>query len=221
MSNKPQHADFLSDRHEFQIDRMILFSDAVFAIAITLLVIEMKVPVLEVRNSHAVTEALKEKIPEFFGFALSFAVIGQFWVTHHRLFGYITNYTPGLLWLNLHLLFWIALVPFTSGLNSFYGNLDVAWMTYNFNMLMIALGMYIIYRYVGNEKRQISTLASQPLVKKFAYQRSFAISVIFLIAILLCLLHRESASWASRFVLLLIPIAIRRISKRAKKEMGT
>ncbi|GHN01065.1 hypothetical protein WSM22_25540 [Cytophagales bacterium WSM2-2] len=220
MSQTNPHPDFLSDRHEFQIDRMILFSDAVFAIAITLLVIEMKVPILKVRNSHELTKALEEKIPEFLGFALSFAVIGQFWVTHHRLFGYITNYTQGLLWLNLHVLFWIALVPFTSGLNSFYGNLDIAWMVYNFNMLMISLSLFFIYRYAGNPDRKLSTLVDQPIVKKYSFQRSRYISAIFLLAILLCIPDWEPASWASRFVLFLIPIAISRVNNRARKEMS-
>lgn len=218
MSHQPGLQEILHDRKEFQLERLILFSDAVFAIAITLLVIEIKVPVIEHGNTHAVMEALKEKISEFFGFFLSFAVIGQFWITHHRMFGYVTGYTNGLLWLNLLVLFWIVLVPFTSGLNSHYGNLDLVWVIYSLNMFMISLSLNLLYRYIGNEKRNISVLSTHPHLKKYANQRNVVIAMIFLLGILLCLPGWIWTSIASRLVFFLIPIAISIINKRAKKE---
>lgn len=150
MSHQQHHSkhDIFLNRKEFQLERMILFSDAVFAIAITLLIIEIKVPVLSEISTHGVLEALKEKIAEFFAFVLSFTVIGQFWITHHRVFGYVTGYTNGLLWLNLHMLFWIVLVPFTSGFNAQHGNLDIVWIIYSFNLFMIGLSLYFINRII-------------------------------------------------------------------------
>ena len=75
-------------KKEFQLERMILFSDAIFAIAITLLVIEIKVPAF---NRHTATDpqlqdSLAEMIPKFVGFLLSFMIIGAYWITHHRIF---------------------------------------------------------------------------------------------------------------------------------------
>ena len=76
-------------RKEFQLERMILFSDAVFAIAITLLVIEIKIPELEKEHitDKALGEALWHLVPKFVGFIVSFALIGVYWNVHHRMFG--------------------------------------------------------------------------------------------------------------------------------------
>jgi len=213
----PSKHDIFLNRKEFQLERMILFSDAVFAIAITLLVIEIKVPLLKENSTHLMLEALVEKIPEFFGFFLSFAVIGQFWTNHHRIFGYVTDYTNGLLWLNLHMLFWIVLVPFTSGLNAQYGNLNIVWMCYSFNMFMIALSLYFIDRYIGNSERNISTIANDNHIKKLIYKRSIAVALIFFTAMVLCLFNNRYTALASRFIYFVIPLVMTIITKRAKK----
>src|SRR6186997_1119600 len=109
-------------RKEFQLERMVLFSDAVFAIAITLLVIEIKIP--ELHGEHitdkALLKELKHLIPKFLGFIISFMLIGIYWTVHHRMFGYVTNYTPKLLRLNLLFLFFIVLMPFSTGFYSEY-----------------------------------------------------------------------------------------------------
>ena len=97
-------------RKEFQLGRMVLFSDAVFAIAITLLVIEIKIPELHGGhiNDKALLVELKHLIPKFLGFIISFMLIGIYWTVHHRMFGYVTNYTPKLLRLNLLFLFLLS-----------------------------------------------------------------------------------------------------------------
>ena len=212
--------DVLSLKKEFQLERLILFSDAVFAIAITLLVIEIKVPVLPEADTHAMKEALAEKIPEFFGFILSFAVIGQFWISHHRMFGYVTGYTNGLLWLNLLMLLCVVLVPFTSGLNSHYGGLDIVWMVYSLNMTMISLSLYFLYRYIGNAKRNISIIAHDAVIKKFSYRRNLLITLIFFCGFLFCIPHWTPTSWMARLVFFLIAPTMSVISKQLKKAQA-
>src|ERR687884_501147 len=88
-------------KKEFQLERMILFSDAVFAIAITLLAIDIKIPTtvkidgqLIELNRHTVTDAqllaaLDEMTPRIIGFFISFFLIGLYWTIHHRMFGYV------------------------------------------------------------------------------------------------------------------------------------
>ena len=84
-------------RKEFQLERMILFSDAVFAIAITLLVIEIKIPGKEELegpvSDRSILNALGHLIPKFVGFLISFMLIGLYWTVHHRMFGFVTSYT--------------------------------------------------------------------------------------------------------------------------------
>ena len=87
---------------EFQLERMILFTDAVFAIAITLLAIELKVPEIHSINAGesidaAIVHRLSEMTPKFIGFLVTFFVIAQYWTVHHRLFGYLHSYNTKLL----------------------------------------------------------------------------------------------------------------------------
>lgn len=200
----PQH-DLFENRKQFQLERLILFSDAVFAIAITLLVIEIKVPELhDHATEKAVMAAISEKFAEFFGFVLSFAVIALFWVQHHRLFGLVNDFDTKLLWLNLHMLFWIVIVPFSSGLNSRYGNLDRVWMWYSFNMFMIGISLFLLWNYISNPKKKLSFIADDPVRRKAATVRSLVVAFIFLSGLLLCLPDWEPTSYAARFVYFLI-----------------
>ena len=212
-----------SNHHkEFQIERLILFSDAVFAIAITLLVIEIRVP--EIAHSTDSTQelihALWEKFPEFFGFVLSFAVIGQFWSNHHRLFGFVKDYNGKLIWLNLLMLFWIVLVPFTSGLNSRYGDLNIVWQIYSANLAMIALSLYFLYRYIGNPKHGLSDFAHDNVDRKYSFLRSSIVIGIFTLGGLLASFDGVFFFWASRGIYFAIPILIGIVNRRHKKAQA-
>src|SRR5215204_2057977 len=90
-------------KKEFQLERLILFSDAVFAIAITLLVIEIKIPEIPDKEltEDKLLGALGHLIPKFVGFLISFLIIGQYWLVHHRMYSYVTGFTTRLIWLNL------------------------------------------------------------------------------------------------------------------------
>jgi uncharacterized membrane protein len=120
----------VSDLHNqrFQLDRLAFFSDAVFAIAITLLVIEIHVP--EVEDSAALGQALLGLIPKYIGFAISFFVVGRFWLGHHRVFGLLSRCDDRLIGRNLLLLMAIAFGPFPTALISEYTNASVAVFVY-------------------------------------------------------------------------------------------
>lgn len=123
-----------------QLERLIFFSDAVFAIAITLLVIEIKVPHLP----HSATlaehaQALAALIPNFIGFFVSFAVIGAFWAGHHRAFGLARHYAPGLVWPNLGMLCAIAFMPFATAYMSENFGEPLPHILYNSVLLVTAL----------------------------------------------------------------------------------
>lgn len=91
-------------------DRIAFFSDAVFAIALTLLVLDLNLP-----DSLADTElwpAVVALWPQFFAYALTFAVLGINWVSHHRKFRVIPRFDTGLIWINIAFLMFVALAPF-------------------------------------------------------------------------------------------------------------
>ncbi|MFZ4483576.1 MAG: TMEM175 family protein [Chthoniobacterales bacterium] len=97
-------------------NRLEAFSDGVIAIIITIMVLELKVP-------HAIAQAsptagladLKPLLPVFLSYVLSFIYVGIYWNNHHHLFHATKHVTGGILWANLHLLFWLSLFPFTTG----------------------------------------------------------------------------------------------------------
>jgi uncharacterized membrane protein len=89
--------------------RLEAFSDGVIAIIITIMVLEMKVP--EGTDWHA----LEHLLPIFLSYVLSFVFIGIYWNNHHHLLQATKRISGGILWANLHLLFWLSLVPFVTG----------------------------------------------------------------------------------------------------------
>jgi uncharacterized membrane protein len=89
--------------------RLEAFSDGVLAIIITIMVLELKVP------HSAELSALQPLLPVFFSYVLSFIYIGIYWNNHHHMFHIVKRITGGVLWANLHLLFWLSLLPFATG----------------------------------------------------------------------------------------------------------
>lgn len=128
--------------------RLEAFSDGVIAIIITIMVLEMKVPHGEDLS------AVWSLYPVFISYALSFFHVGIYWNNHHHMLHAVNRVTGGALWANLHLLFWLSLVPFTTG---FMGENHFAPFTvafYGANMLMCAFAYFILARVLirGNGK---------------------------------------------------------------------
>jgi uncharacterized membrane protein len=122
------------------LERLVFFSDAVFAIAITLLVIEVHVPHVPHGSSDQVyLQALADLIPNFIGFVVSFAVIGMFWAGHHRAFSLARHYEPGLVPWNLLLLGTIAFMPFVTAFMSAENHARVPAVLYWSWLLLTAL----------------------------------------------------------------------------------
>ncbi len=120
--------------------RLEAFSDGVIAIIITIMVLEFKVP------HGADLQALRPLVPTFLMYAMSFVFVGIYWNNHHHMLHATTHISGGALWANLHLLFWLSLVPFTTswmGENHFEP-LPVA--VYGVVLLMSAVAYTILLR---------------------------------------------------------------------------
>ena len=146
---------------EFQIERLAFFSDAVFAIAITLLVIEIHAPVFDAEiTRHDALIELVHLIPEFIAVVVSFFLISLNWRRHHQLFGILTSYNERLITLNFFALVSIIFLPFSTAFISknwarFWVNpLVLPFVIYSLNNLACAFFNYLLFRYAldsGNE----------------------------------------------------------------------
>jgi uncharacterized membrane protein len=131
-------------RTDHPLERLVFFSDAVFAIAITLLVIEIHPPHLDQDGTRPTLEALARLIPNFVGFAISFAVIGAFWAGHHRAFSLAGRLGRGIVPWNLALLGAIAFMPFVTGfMSSNYGKVGPAAVYWSWLVLTALLNLKV------------------------------------------------------------------------------
>jgi uncharacterized membrane protein len=118
----------------------MFFSDGVFAIAITLLVIELRVPELGAEADNAAwLAALINLLPHLAAFTLSFFVIGAMWASHHAMLALLDGFDPRLIWWNLYLLLFIALLPFSTALIASGTPASVPFAFYAATLLMAAI----------------------------------------------------------------------------------
>ena len=159
--------------------RMEAFSDGVIAVIITIMVLEMKAP------RGAGIMALRPLVPTFFSYVLSFVFVGIYWNNHHHLLHAAEHVTGGILWANLHLLFWLSLTPFAT---AWMGENDFApWPVAFYGMLLLlaAIAYTILTRALIAGHGAESTLA-----ESIGDDRKGKVSlVIYAVAIPLSFLH--------------------------------
>ena len=136
-----------------QKNRLEAFSDGVLAIIITIMVLELKPPPgVELAD-------LKSLLPIFLSYVLSFIYLGIYWNNHHHMFHATKHVTGGILWANLHLLFWLSLFPFTTGWMGENHLAPTPTAVYGFVLLMAAIAYYILQRAIIASQGSDSLLA--------------------------------------------------------------
>jgi uncharacterized membrane protein len=188
--------------------RLEAFSDGVLAIIITIMVLELKVP-------HAVElAALEPVLPVLLSYVLSFIYVGIYWNNHHHLFQAAEQVSGGILWANLHLLFWLSLFPFTT---AWMGENHLAALPtaiYGVVLLMAAIAYYVLQHAVIAKQGRESLLALT-IGKDWKGKLSPA---LYLTAIPLAFVSSWIASAIYVFVALLWLIPDRRIEEALKKR---
>lgn len=216
-------------KKEFQIERMILFTDAVFAIAITLLVIEIKAPEIghlakelkkhgESLTNTAIINQLLNLIPLFVGFVISFFVIAIYWRSHHRLFSFIKDYDGKLIWLNFLFLFTIILMPFSSAYYSENMPYNIPFYFYCINVAATGLVNYLMLNYIIKHKGRISEGFEHPHARKLARWRTLVVPFIFIMCIVVTLILPAHIGYLSRMIPMLIWPAILTLNKVFGKQ---
>lgn len=164
-----------SDRTDHALERLIFFSDAVFAIAITLLVLELHVPHLAKGSPDRLYWIeLAKLIPNFAGYFISFAVIGIFWMGHHRAFALSARYSPRVLGWNMALLAVIGFMPFATGFFAQNLNQRVPSIVYCVTMLFAGLFNMAVIR-VATGPHMVADEADPAMVR---YVRGRSLSVV-------------------------------------------
>jgi uncharacterized membrane protein len=188
-------ATYRREHAELEFSRIVAFTDGVFAIAITLLVLALEIPV----GTEDLGQALRDRGNELFAYALSFAVLAKLWLAHHRFYGWVARFDGRLIALNLFYLAWVALVPFTSELLGNFSDDSVAVIAYAVDMTAISVifGAQIAYAY----RHDLMRAEAKPLERRFAGRANFIVPVVFAASIPVSLLSATAAQlmWLAIF----------------------
>jgi len=162
----PKHHPVAQEHPDLGLERLVFFSDAVMAIAITLLTVDLKLPELgEAATSPQLLQALAALTPRFLSFLISFIVIGVYWNSHHRYFRHIACMDGRLIALNMLFLLSIALIPFVASLFGQYSRLPIAPAIYAGSMAFTGLSMSAIWWYASHGRRLLKPEVSDGIIR--------------------------------------------------------
>ena len=134
-------------------NRLEAFSDGVLAIIITIMVLELHVP------DEPTWRGLGSVLPTFLSYLLSFVYVGIYWNNHHHMIHLASRVNGAILWANLHLLFWLSLIPFTTRWMDESGFVQIPVLTYGINLLCAALAYFILERALIRQQGRDGPLA--------------------------------------------------------------
>lgn len=189
-------------RTERGLDRLVNFSDATVAIAITLLILPLTDGAAEI-GSKSVAVWAGEHLGALIGFGVSFVVIARFWVTHHRVFEWVGSYSPALVWANFVWLAAIVSLPFTTNLisNASANRSDID-AVYIGNMLVLSLGFLLIEVLLQRHPELVHEDARGQL----DLLRAVATPVLLTVALVLAVLFPRIGLWWLLVLLLTAPL---------------
>lgn len=170
--------DYKEDSLAFE--RLTFFSDAVIAIAITLLAIEIRLP--EISSPGELGHALLALWPRYLSFAISFLAIGSYWMAHQRMFTYIRRVDRVLILLNFIFLALVAFMPFPTGVVGEYGNRPLGQVFYAVSVAVAGLAKAGLWYYAAHNHRLIDADLSPDIIQEMNF-RSLVIPLAFLASI--------------------------------------
>lgn len=184
------------------IERLNGFSDAVFAVAITLLILTLDVP--EISDIGQLPSELKALWPKFEGFLISFVIIGAFWISHHVVFRFLNRHKTGLLWINLFFLMFIVLLPFSTDLMSEYNDSVCAVVLYDLNMIAVSALLCLLWWYVSYRYKLVEE-GLDPAMRRHMLLNFASMSIIFAVSLGIAFVAPSNSQF---LYLLLIPNAL-------------
>jgi uncharacterized membrane protein len=187
-------------------------SDGVFAIAITLLVLDIKLPEV---NTLGLAQALIESLPRIAAYVMSFAIIGLYWISHHRTFELIAKVNGAVFWINLLLLLLVSFIPFPTALLGRYPNEALPIIVYSLTLIACnAVGLGLMAYLLFHPQLLIVKHRKDSLWRQFPLRLIVLVNVGYLLAVLLA----GIAPIASYVLLTVILVAL--IARIVKFELG-
>lgn len=129
------------------VDRLAAFSDAIYAFSMTVLAVEIKVPIVTGDRVSELPQAMIEQLPNFLSFIIGFLVVALMWTTHHRMFRHMRRVDGRLIWLNIVMLMFIAFMPVATGYLGAYGDLPLVVALYAGVVIAISLFSLVLWRH--------------------------------------------------------------------------
>src|SRR5436853_999921 len=185
-------------------NRLEAFSDAVFAIIITIMVLELKVP------HDPDINALRPLLPIFLTYLLSFIYLGIYWNNHHHLLSTCGQLSGGIMWTNLHLLFWLSLFPFVTGWMGENEFQSIPSALYGAVLLLAAIAYYILQTLIVAEAGGAQSRLAVAIGKDWKGKLS---PVFYLLGVVACFFAPKLAGGIYVFVALMWLIPDRRLAR--------
>jgi uncharacterized membrane protein len=201
------------------IGRLEFISDGVFAIAVTLLVLDIKVPVSEsIHSERELMSAFSALSPKLLTYFLSFITLGIFWVGHSVEFQYIKKGDRNINWINLFFLLFVSVIPFTTAFLSEYITFRFAIAIYWLNILLIGIMLYINWSYADRHDFLSVTGEEKAKIGKAIKRRIITGQSLYAFGALLCFI----STYASIAVIFIVQLnyALGLFSKRQKTDNG-
>jgi len=147
--------------------RLENFSDGVFAIAVTLLVLNIKIPDAKNLDNHQLTQRVLDSIPQLLTFGFTFMVIGVFWVAHQRILSMTKLVDSRLLWLNVVYLMFVAIMPYPAALLAENPFLTTSIQVYSGTLFVIGLMHYLLLRHIYNTSNIKNELFTEEVYRSY------------------------------------------------------
>lgn len=196
------------------LERLVFFSDAVMAIAITLLAIDVRVPEIPAAlAAQQLGSRLSALSPQIASFVISFTVIGTYWSAHHRYFTLIRSYDRALVLLNMPFLFFIVSLPFVSSLLGHYPYLSLGVIPYAGVVGCLGLAQAGIWWYASAGHRLVDPALDPSLIALYRV-RPLATSSVFFVSIPITLWSPLAGAWSWLLAPLLVVTLLPRLMRR-------
>jgi uncharacterized membrane protein len=193
--------------------RLVALTDGVYAIVMTILVLELSVPlVMGTAINKELSHGLTEMWPEFLIYGISFLVLGVFWWMHHFIFDIVKQHDAALSWINLFFLMCTGLIPFSTALFGAYGAVRITALVYGANMFFGFLGLVALWIYATVRNRLVDN-DFDPDLKKGGNRMAIVYLSIILIAISIAFVN-PVISFVLYFLIVAIVIILTAVGKQ-------